>query len=240
MPDPASPEIVVRPVVDPDELQACVRLYEETFHLGPGDGSLNTRLLVGIVRNSGLVVGAFAATEMVGFTLSFLARDPGGYLYQYSQLAVVAEGFQGLGIGRRLKLAQRGATLAMGVDQIRWSFDPFLVRNAHFNLSVLRARAVALERDMYGTHGHGLDAPLSTDRLLAVWDLASTAPSDNAGAEETLEVPATASRQLDAARRDERRRLLDAFEGLFDQGYVAVRCDLVDAATARYRFSRVA
>jgi predicted GNAT superfamily acetyltransferase len=249
----APPDPVVRSVTSPDELDMCVRLYEEVFHLGPGDGSLNTRLLVGMVRNSGIVVGAFVEGQLIGFVLSFLALDMERQVhYQYSQLAVVAETAQGRGVGRQLKHAQRDAARAMGISEMHWSFDPFLVRNAHFNLNVLGARAVSLERNLYGTYGHGFDTEHTTDRLRAVWDLtdssprvAEAVPSSPLGVvsiaddRATLVVPALSHRRRDELQRLPRGEMLDAFEDLFAQGFAAVTCDLLTEGQATYAFERV-
>lgn len=249
----APPEVEVRIVSSPHELDECVHLYEEVFHLGPGDGSLNTRLLVGIVRNSGIVVGAFVEQRMIGFVLSFLAFDAERQAqYQYSQLAVVAESAQGRGVGRLLKNAQRDASQVMGITEMRWVFDPFQVRNAHFNLNVLGARAVSLERNFYGSYGHGLDVEQSTDRLLAVWDLTSSTPRviesgpcsplDGATSTDnriTLVVPAVSERRPDESDRQRRSQILDAFDGLFAQGFAAVSCDVVTDEHAIYAFERV-
>jgi predicted GNAT superfamily acetyltransferase len=234
-------EFVVRDVTEPDELSLCVQLYEEVFRLGPGDGSLNTRLLVGIVRNSGIVVGAFAGSEMIGFALSFLAFDRAlKLMYQYSQLAVVAEKAQGQGVGRQLKEAQRDAARLMGVSTMRWSFDPFLVRNAHFNLNVLGATAFQIERNLYGTHGHGLDAQESTDRLIAQWDLTggSELPTVSATSE-TLIFSATWSRHPGDEERRRREKILVDFDDIFAEGFVAVGCELVPDDRAVYSFQKV-
>ena len=249
----APPDLVVRSVTSPNELDMCVRLYEEVFHLGPGDGSLNTRLLVGMVRNSGIVVGAFVGEQLIGFVLSFLAFDIERQVqYQYSQLAVVAENSQGLSVGRRLKNAQRDAARAVGISEMHWSFDPFLVRNAHFNLNVLGARAVLLERNLYGTYGHGLDVEQTTDRLLAVWDLTSSSPrvieptpsgplgvATVTGDRATLVVPAVSNRRPDESQRQQRSEILDAFDELFAEGFAAVRCDFLTEGQATYAFERV-
>lgn len=231
-------DIVVRDVTAPDELKACVGLYEDVFRLGPGDGSLNTRLLVGISRNSGIIVGAFSETRMIGFALSFLAFDRERQsMYQYSQLAVVAEAFQGRGIGRRLKLAQRDAALAMGISTMRWSFDPFQVRNAHFNLNVLGARAFKLERNLYGAYGHGLEVGDSTDRLIAEWDLADRqdlVKQDDVS--EELVVSPASLRESGERGREQREWLLQSLEDVFEEGFVCVACDLDSQEFAHYRF----
>jgi predicted GNAT superfamily acetyltransferase len=233
-------ELVVRDVTAPDELKLCVGLYEDVFRLGPGDGSLNTRLLVGIARNSGVIVGAFIGTKMVGFALSFLAYDRDKQsMYQYSQLAVVAQEVQGHGVGRQLKLAQRDAALNMGISTMRWSFDPFQVRNAHFNLNVLGARAFKVERNLYGVHGHGLDAGDSTDRLIAQWDLKDDAKLGKAQyVSEELVMPTTTVRELDEQGRAQREAMLVNFDDLFAKGFLAVACDLTSQEQAVYRFEK--
>jgi predicted GNAT superfamily acetyltransferase len=233
-------DLVVRDVTAPDELKLCVGLYEDVFRLGPGDGSLNTRLLVGIARNSGIIVGAFSGNKMVGFALSFLAYDREKQsMYQYSQLAVVAQEVQGHGVGRQLKLAQRETALNMGIATMRWSFDPFLARNAHFNLNVLGARAFKVERNLYGVHGHGLDVGDSTDRLIAEWDLKADANLAKAQTvPEELVMPTDSVRASDEQGRSQREAILVHFDGLFADGFLAVACDLTSQDQAVYRFER--
>jgi predicted GNAT superfamily acetyltransferase len=234
-------EFLVRDVTEPDELSLCVKLYEEVFRLGPGDGSLNTRLLVGMVRNSGIVVGAFAGGEMIGFALSFLAFDRARQLmYQYSQVAVVAEKAQGRGVGRQLKEAQRDAARLMGISTMRWSFDPFVVRNAHFNLNVLGARAFTVERNLYGTHTHGLDVQETTDRLIAQWDLNANDELAVSETSEALEIPASWSRHPDDEERRARERILVDFDDIFAEGFVAVGCELASDERAVYTFKMIA
>lgn len=235
-------EFLVRDVTDPDELSRCVKLYEDVFRLGPGDGSLNTRLLVGMVRNSGIVVGAFAGGEMIGFALSFLAFDRELQLmYQYSQLAVVAEKFQGQGVGRQLKEAQRVTARLMGVSTMRWSFDPFTVRNAHFNLNVLGAVAFKVERNLYGTHAHGLDVAESTDRLIAQWDLSRGSDGPKTADEsKNLVISAVWSHTPDDVERQQREEILVAFDEIFTDGFVAVGCAIESDEHAVYSFQLAA
>ncbi|WP_392970909.1 hypothetical protein [Streptomyces sp. LN245] len=172
--------LVVRDVDGPLEMADCVALYERVMGLRPADGSLNPRLLTALQDNSGLVVGAYLGEALVGFTYSFLAREPGAdgqdpRLYQYSQLAVVAHERQGLGIGRLLKLGQRDRCLAEGTTLIRWAYDPMQTRNAHFNLDVLGAVVDAFKPAMYGASGFGAATGESTDRFIVSWHLAAPA-----------------------------------------------------------------
>ncbi|MDX2730600.1 MULTISPECIES: hypothetical protein [unclassified Streptomyces] len=171
----AEPALVVRDVEGPAAMAACIGLYAEVMGLRPSDGGLNPRLLTAIQSNGGIVVAAYEGdgdpARPVGFAYSFLAREGGGELFQFSQLAVVARHLQGQGVGRLLKHAQRERALAMGLTRIRWSYDPLKTRNAHFNLDVLGGRVRVLKPSMYGGEGFGDDAGEPTDRFLLDWDL---------------------------------------------------------------------
>jgi predicted GNAT superfamily acetyltransferase len=167
----ASP-LTVAVLRSPEDCARCELIYREAFGLAPYDGSLNARLLIGLSRNSGMVIGAHADGELVGFALSFLARKDGdGRLYQYSQTAAVRPGWQGRGVGRAMKFGQRSAALAAGIDLVRWTFDPLLAVNAHFNLDVLGAVAMSLARDLYGPMAAPDDRGEPTDRFVVDWEL---------------------------------------------------------------------
>ena len=86
----------------------------------------------------------------------------GASFYHYSQSAVVAADQQGQGLGRLLKHTQREVALGHGMTRMRWTYDPFEIRNAHFNLDVLGARGRWYAPDMYGP---------GTDRVVVEWDL---------------------------------------------------------------------
>jgi predicted GNAT superfamily acetyltransferase len=170
-------EVIVRDV-KADELSACESLYISVMGLRPNDGSINPRLLAALQANSGVVLGAYAGGELIGFAYSFLGREGAGAargsnarLYQYSQLAVVSPQWQSKGVGRKLKYAQRARCLADGITVMRWAFDPVKTRNAYFNLNVLGGRVVKLIPSMYGDAGFGGDTGDRTDRFIVEWDL---------------------------------------------------------------------
>ena len=252
----------VRPFTTPEEMSQCESLYRRVFGLRAEEGSLNARLLVAVARNSGIVLGAFAGDELVGFAFSFLAQDPtDGLCYQYSQTAAVLPDWQGCGVGRQLKLAQREVALSRGIRRMRWAFDPFKFRNAHFNLDVLGAHGTELARDLYGAHGYGVDAQSSTHRLIADWrldsepvrliagghppaDLSLPAQVPPVGAvwrEEQgvalLSVPMSwpgGCERADAAALEE--LILVAIESLLRDGLMAVSCRNFNDEVAVYRF----
>jgi predicted GNAT superfamily acetyltransferase len=245
-----------------DQMAACQALYASVMQLQPGDGGINARLLSAVQANGGLVLGAYVDDELVGFTYSFVGRDvqsPGSAVYQYSQLAVVAPSWQGRGVGRRLKFAQRDACLALGMTHIRWAFDPMKSRNGHFNLSVLGARVVKFVPAMYGERGFGDDDHgHNIDRFIVDWDLLhpSNAPEFVIAESVALSTgfPASIRRENDlivpvpsdwARFRAEHEwpraeRLSSEFRAIFSNilasGWVGVRCDVIGAGLAAYQF----
>jgi predicted GNAT superfamily acetyltransferase len=87
-------------------------------------------------------------------------------------LAVLPE-FRNVGLGRRLKLAQRTNALERGIDRMEWTFDPLEIKNAHLNIARLGAIARRYKRDFYGPSTSPLQGGLPTDRLVAEWWLRS-------------------------------------------------------------------
>jgi predicted GNAT superfamily acetyltransferase len=256
---PAAPDLVVRDIRGPEEMACCVTLYNEVIGLRPDDGSINPRLLIALQANSGIVIGAYAGCDLVGFTFSFLARQeaPPHRVYQYSQLAVVAREHQSTGVGRLLKQAQRARCLAQGITLIRWAFDPLKTRNAHFNLDVLGGRVSALVPAMYGTDGFGEDCGEATDRFIVDWNLDEPSPAGprarpveagpgwspgqvhGHGDDRLVVLPDDWQRYREevgtAAAAELRSGLRATFADLLT-GYAAVSCARIGGGLAAYRF----
>ncbi|MGH7704949.1 MAG: GNAT family N-acetyltransferase [Candidatus Dormibacteria bacterium] len=128
-------------------------------------------LLQVISEAGGVVLLALVEDRPVGFAYGLLGRTPKGVLYLRSHAAGVLPEHRNSGIGRALKLAQRRAALAAGLDRIVWTFDPSQVGNAHFNLRRLGASARVFRHDYYGQRQDALSHGLPTDRLLVEWFL---------------------------------------------------------------------
>jgi predicted GNAT superfamily acetyltransferase len=154
-------------LLDLADLEAATDLYQSVFAYSSAAAGLNTRLLRSLALNGGSVVGAKTDDgRLVAFGYGYLGSDADCPApYHYSQAVVVHPDFQGAGLGRRLKLAQRDTALASGAVSMRWSYDPALARNAHFNLDVLGAVGRWFAPDMYGTG--------RSDRLIVEWALVS-------------------------------------------------------------------
>ncbi|WP_433159930.1 GNAT family N-acetyltransferase [Kribbella sp. CA-247076] len=156
-----------RPVTltTPERFAEATVLYRQVFGYQDPDYALNPRLLGALVSNGGSVVGVLDEHDrLVAFAYGFCGTDRRGF-YHYSQSAVVDANHQGHGLGRLLKHAQREVALSHGMTRMRWTYDPFQIRNGHFNLDVLGARGRWYSPDMYGPGG---------DRVIIEWDLRST------------------------------------------------------------------
>ena len=72
-----------------------------------------------------------------------------------------------------LKKAQRDDAVARGIDLIEWTFDPFELKNAYFNMQRLGAVVQRYVLNQYGITSSALHGGLPTDRCTAEWFLES-------------------------------------------------------------------
>jgi predicted GNAT superfamily acetyltransferase len=173
---PKEEEIEIRECKTFDELTACVDLQREVFAL-PEIEISPVRHLIVTVNAGGFVLGAYAGEELVGFVLSVPAFLRGEAAF-YSHMTAVKAAFQSVGIGGRLKWAQRDNALALGVKFVKWTFEPWKARNAYFNLEKLGAIVSEYQPNFYGidyaTYSTaGVPIGLASDRLFAEWHLES-------------------------------------------------------------------
>jgi chorismate synthase len=178
----------VEPTVDPatldirrvetwEEYEACVALQREVW--GPGfTECVPAAILMVTQRIGGVVAGAFDRDgQLIGFVFGMTGVQR-GQLVHWSDMLAVRLGARGLGIGRQLKLFQREAVRAVGVNTIYWTFDPLVARNAHLNLVTLGADVVEYVRDMYGHETTSvLHQGLGTDRFVVAWHIGDGARS---------------------------------------------------------------
>jgi predicted GNAT superfamily acetyltransferase len=163
-------EMVLRRIRTADEYRECEALQAEIWGTDDIVGVPMLDLITA-QENGGLVIGAFSREkELVGFVYSFPGLTPSGQVKQCSVILGVAPAYRKRGLGYHLKMAQREATLAQGIDLITWTFDPLMSANAYLNLNKLGATSSTYLVNIYGA-GHGLNAGLETDRLLVEWRL---------------------------------------------------------------------
>jgi predicted GNAT superfamily acetyltransferase len=169
-------DIEIRECVTHAELAECVELQRDVFALPEVELSPVRHLIV--TKNAGgFTLGAFDGTRLAGFVLSVPAFLRGERAF-YSHMTGVRPEYQSLGIGARLKWAQRKRALEEGVRYVKWTFEPIKARNAYFNLEKLGATVGEYQVDFYGTDyataaQTGKRIGLASDRLFAEWDLRS-------------------------------------------------------------------
>lgn len=165
-------ETTIRECITIEHFDRCVALQREAFGLPDLEISPRRHLIVSR-QAGGWTLGAFVADRMVGF-VHHLAAVRGLEIFGYSHVMAVAKDYQNKGVGARLKWAQREKALSEGRKLIKWTWDPMLARNAHFNLNRLGATVENYLDDFYGVD-YGADERLGlpSDRLSATWRIDS-------------------------------------------------------------------
>jgi predicted GNAT superfamily acetyltransferase len=178
------------------DMQACCALQREAWNFSDAD-LIPVRMFVVASKIGGQVMGAFDGDELIGFAMAIPgSRD--GVSYLHSQMLAVRKEYRNLGVGRRLKLAQRVDALERGFDLMEWTFDPLEIKNAYLNIEKLGAIARRYNVNQYGITSSPLQGSLPTDRLVAEWWMRSSRverllagePLVSGKCRERIEVPA--------------------------------------------------
>lgn len=154
-----------------DQFQGCVDLQLAVWGYSDGD-LIPRRMFLLADRIGGQVLGAFDGEKIVGFAMA-LPGFRAGQPYLHSHMLAVLPEYRDLGLGRRLKLAQRDDAIARGFELMEWTFDPLEIKNAHLNIARLGAICRRYYPDFYGPSSSPLQGGLPTDRLYAEWWLRS-------------------------------------------------------------------
>lgn len=195
-----------------------------------GDEQVMAEPLLRALTHAGTTcVGAFDGDRCVGVAIGFLGWRDG--LHLHSHITAVVPGRIGGGIGRALKLEQRAVCLRQGVQEARWTYDPLIARNAHFNLVTLGGVIHRFLPDHYGQMQDAVNENDRSDRFEVRWDMASTRVEAALAGALTFEqggtvVPIPADyerlRQLDPAQAKRvRERARDRFVRLLAGGAIA-------------------
>jgi predicted GNAT superfamily acetyltransferase len=167
--------ISLSPLASLAEFREALKLQREIWGFEDIE-LLPLRLFVVARKVGGQVIGAFddSAVErpMIGFLLAIPGLNQDG-VYLHSHMMGVQARYRDLGVGRRLKLAQREEALRRGVRLIEWTFDPLETKNAFFNIERLGAIVRRFVLNQYGTTSSPLHGGLPTDRCVAEWFLDS-------------------------------------------------------------------
>jgi chorismate synthase len=172
---------VLRRLQSPEEFDECVALQRQVW-----GASFAEVVPAGILRVvqyvGGVASGAFTSTgELAGFVFGVSGiRDE--RLSHWSDTLAVRPAFRNRGLGEDLKRHQRDLLLPLGVERVYWTFDPLESKNAYLNFTRLGVVAGEYRRDFYGATHSELHDGLGTDRLVTVWDIASSRVVSRLGA----------------------------------------------------------
>jgi predicted GNAT superfamily acetyltransferase len=198
---------------------------------------MSPELLLALSHAGNPVLGAFVEGVMVGASVAVAGVRDDGTVVLHSHMTGVLTAAQHMGVGRRLKQAQRRWAEARSISRIEWTFDPLVRRNGWFNLAVLGATAPEYLVNFYGRIADGINGDDETDRLVAVWRFDATWAPEPCRADDVLvptppDIVALRRTDPDEARRWrlETRRMLaprmsDGWTvvGMTDQGEYLLR-----------------
>jgi predicted GNAT superfamily acetyltransferase len=164
-------EWTIRLLETPEEMTALEALQRLVW---PGSETdvIPAHMLLAVVHNGGLALGAFVGSTLVGASFGFpgFYRTPDGpRLKHHSHILGVHPDWNDKGVGFALKRAQWQMVRNQGIDRITWTYDPLLSRNAHLNITRLGAVCNTYLRSEYGEMRDGLNVGLPSDRFQVDW-----------------------------------------------------------------------
>jgi predicted GNAT superfamily acetyltransferase len=165
--------IILRRLSTPEDYKECVNLQEETWGGGFSEHVPASILMVS-QKLGGVTAGAFNEHGgMIGFVFGLTGVNE-GRLVHWSDMLAVRKDVRGLGLGKILKLYQRDLLIPLGVEEIYWTYDPLVARNAHLNLVRLGAEVAEYVVEMYPDDSRSeLHRGIGMDRFVVVWRITS-------------------------------------------------------------------
>jgi predicted GNAT superfamily acetyltransferase len=165
------PEWKLRILETPEEMTAVEELQRVVW-VAPDIEIVPKDILLAVVHNGGVAIGAFVGDELVGASFGFpgfYTTPDGPRLKHHSHFLAVHPDWSSKGIGFALKRAQWQMVRQQGLDRITWTYDPLQSRNAHLNIARLGAVCSTYLRSEYGEMHDGLNAGLPSDRFQVDW-----------------------------------------------------------------------
>ena len=167
----ANGEWRIRPLTTIGECRQVAALEREVWNYADAEDVVPPPVLIVSIKRGGILLGAFdGGGTLQGFVYSMPAIKA-GQVTQWSHMLGVRAGARDRGLGLQLKLAQRTAAIAAGVELIEWTFDPLQALNAYFNFVKLGTVVETYEEDVYGDSSSPLHRGTPTDRFIAEWKL---------------------------------------------------------------------
>ncbi|MBM7704403.1 GNAT family N-acetyltransferase [Metabacillus iocasae] len=157
--------LVIRSLHTVEELE---QVYELESLIWSPEDAVPVNQTITTVKNGGFLLGAYLTDKLIGFQYSFPGFD-GENLYLCSHSLGLHPDYRSLGIGEKLKIAQKQTAIEKGYNLITWTYDPLETVNGNLNLHKLQAVCSTYIKNAYGDMDDNLNAGLPTDRLLVQW-----------------------------------------------------------------------
>jgi len=164
-------ETIIRLLETPKDMEAVEALQRLVWPDCETD-VVPAHLLIAVTHNGGVILGAFAGDELVGFVFGFPGLDvlpDGPHPKHCSHQMGVHPDWRDSGLGFSLKRAQWQMVRRQGLDRITWTYDPLLSRNAYLNIAKLGGVCNTYRRSEYGDMRDGLNVGLPSDRFQVDW-----------------------------------------------------------------------
>ena len=150
--------MLIRPLTTLEDCRKVAELEKIVWGYTDAEDVVPPPVLIVSIKRGGVLLGAFDDHgEMKGFVYSIPALKDGRPT-QWSHMLGVTPDARDSGLGVRLKLEQRLATLAMGIDLIEWTYDPLQALNAHLNF----ARLGVVVEEYRGEHLRRVEQPAAS------------------------------------------------------------------------------
>ena len=153
-------------------IEECRELEAVMATIWGPEGVVPYHMTFKLARYGGVVLGAYAGQQMVGFVLSFPMFQNGRTGLYLHLLGVLAK-WRSSRAGLQLMLELGKEALTAGYPLVGWTYDPLEAPLASLYLGRLGAICNAYQSNYYGTTGERSSRGLSSDRFLVEWWLRS-------------------------------------------------------------------
>jgi len=165
-------ELSIRKIKEVNDLESVVEIEKSAWAMPDYRETTPVHMLKALVENGGIILGAFDKDKMVGFNMGWsVGCDEKRYFY--SHMTGVLEDYKYKNVGYKLKIKQREEVLKLGINLIKWTFDPLQSLNLNFNLEKLGAIGRIYKENYYGNIRDYINEGLETDRFEAEWYISS-------------------------------------------------------------------
>jgi predicted GNAT superfamily acetyltransferase len=178
-----SSEIQIRPLISIEEQAMGRAVFDHTWAMDAGT-EITPNLLQAMVHSGAYLFGAFSEGKCVGAAFAFPATTGG--LHLHSHMTAVLDEYRDRGVGYLLKIDQWHWAKKNNYQEITWTFDPLVRRNAKLNLLKLGADIASYHPNFYGDMPDALNAGDESDRVLASWKVVGEKPVSRSAIVEPL------------------------------------------------------